>query len=38
MMYNPKTGKSKQAKTLKEHLALKKKGWGHNPPKATVWR
>lgn len=32
-MYGPK-GEVKIAKTLKEHLALKKKGWGHNPPKA----
>ena len=32
-MYGPK-GEVKTAKTLKEHLALKKKGWGHNPPKA----
>ena len=34
MMYNPKTGKGKQVKTLKEHLILEKKGWGNNPPKA----
>jgi len=34
MMYNSKTGKGKKAKTLKEHLALKKKGWGHTAPKA----
>ncbi len=34
MMYDPKTKKGKKAKTLKEHLALKKKGWGHTPPKA----
>jgi|TARA_B110000908_G_scaffold172694_1_gene242066 hypothetical protein len=34
MMYNPKTGKGKQVKTLKEHLILDKKGWGNNPPKA----
>ena len=32
-MYGPK-GEVKTVKTLKEHLALKKKGWGHNPPKA----
>ena len=32
-MYDSK-GKSKMAKTLKEHLALKKKGWGHDAPKA----
>ena len=36
IMYNPKTGKGKKAKTLKEHLALKKKGWGHTPPKAQI--
>ena len=34
MMYDPKTKKGKKAKTLKEHLALKKKGWGHDTPKA----
>ena len=34
MMYDPKTKKGKKAKTLKEHLALKKKGWGHDAPKA----
>jgi hypothetical protein len=34
MMYDPKTKKGKKAKTLKEHLALKKKGWGHTAPKA----
>jgi len=34
MMYNPKTKKGKKAKTYKEHLALKKKGWGHTAPKA----
>ena len=33
-MYDPKTKKSKKAMTNKEHLALKKKGWGHTPPKA----
>jgi hypothetical protein len=32
-MYGPK-GEVKTAKTLKEHLALKKKGWGHESPKA----
>jgi hypothetical protein len=36
MMYDPKTKKGKKAKTLKEHLALKKKGWGHTAPKAQV--
>lgn len=34
MMYDPKTKKSKKAMTYKEHLALKKKGWGHNAPKS----
>lgn len=34
MMYDPKTKKGKKAKTYKEHLALKKKGWGHTAPKA----
>ncbi len=33
MMYDPKTGKGKMAKTYSEHLALKKKGWGHTKPK-----
>ena len=33
MMYDPKTKKSKKAMTYKEHLALKKKGWGHEVPK-----
>jgi len=36
MMYDPKTKKGKKAKTYKEHLALKKKGWGHTAPKAQV--
>nr|QPI16462.1 MAG: hypothetical protein NIOZUU157_00360 [Virus NIOZ-UU157] len=34
MMYDPKTKKGKKVKTLKEHLALKKKGWSHDAPKA----
>ncbi len=34
MMYDPKTKKGKKAMTYKEHLALKKKGWGHKAPKA----
>lgn len=34
MMYDPKTKKGKKAMTYKEHLALKKKGWGHEAPKA----
>ena len=33
MMYDPKTKKSKKVMTYKEHLALKKKGWGHEVPK-----
>ena len=32
MMYS-KSGESKMAKTYGEHLALKKKGWGHSKPK-----
>ena len=36
-MYGPK-GEVKTAKTLKEHLALKKKGWGHESPKAQFGR
>jgi len=36
MMYDPKTKKGKKAKTYKEHLALKKKGWEHTAPKAQV--
>ena len=36
MMYNSKTGKSKKVKTLNEHLALKKKGWGHSSSKAQT--
>ena len=34
MMYDPKTKKGKKVKTLKEHLAFKKKGWSHDAPKA----
>jgi hypothetical protein len=33
MMYDPKTNKGKMTKTNKEHLSLKKKGWGHSKPK-----
>lgn len=29
MMYDPKTGDSKMANKEADHLALKKKGWGH---------
>jgi len=32
MMYSKK-GKGVKAKTYKEHLALKKKGYGHTKPK-----
>ena len=32
MMYS-KTGKAVRAKTYKEHLDLKKKGYGHTKPK-----
>ena len=31
-MYS-KSGVVKTAKTMKEHLDLKKKGWGHTKPK-----
>jgi|TARA_R110000765_G_scaffold7727_1_gene25191 hypothetical protein len=33
MMYDPKTGKGKMTRINAEHLALKKKGWGHTKPK-----
>jgi hypothetical protein len=29
MMYDPKSGRGVRAKTYAEHLALKKKGYGH---------
>lgn len=29
MMYDPKTGKGYEAKTYKDHLAMKKKGFLH---------
>ena len=32
-MYDPKTGKAVAAKTYEQHLALKKKGYGHTKPK-----
>ena len=32
MMYDPKTGKGLQAKTYKDHLALKEKGYTHKKP------
>ena len=34
MMYDPKTGKGKMCKVEADHLELKKKGWGHDKPKA----
>jgi len=34
-MYS-KSGQIKMAKTYKEHLELKKKGWGHTKPKPTI--
>lgn len=33
MMYEPKTGKGFMAKTYKDHLEMKKKGYGHTKPK-----
>lgn len=35
MMYDPKTGKGVRVKTYEEHLALKKKGYGHTKPKSN---
>ena len=32
-MYHPKTGKAVATKTYEQHLALKKKGYGHEAPK-----
>jgi len=32
MMYDPKTGKGYEAKTYQDHLAMKKKGYGHEKP------
>ena len=32
MMYDPKTGKGIEAKTYKDHLALKEKGYTHKKP------
>lgn len=32
-MFHPKTGKAVAAKTYEQHLALKKKGYGHSAPK-----
>ena len=34
-MYS-KSGQMKMAKTYKEHLALKKKGYGHSKPKSKT--
>tara|TARA_R110002012_G_scaffold285182_1_gene476187 strand:+ start:191 stop:391 length:201 start_codon:yes stop_codon:yes gene_type:complete len=33
MMYHPKTGEASRADTHEQHLALKKKGYGHSAPK-----
>lgn len=35
MMYDSKTGRGVRAKTYEEHLALKKKGYGHTKPKGN---
>lgn len=35
MMYDPKSGRGVRAKTYAEHLALKKKGYGHKKPKSN---
>ena len=35
MMYDSKTGRGVRAKTYEEHLALKKKGYGHTKPKSN---
>tara|TARA_R100000231_G_scaffold41281_5_gene36091 strand:+ start:3081 stop:3251 length:171 start_codon:yes stop_codon:yes gene_type:complete len=32
MMYDPKTGKGYKANTYEDHLAMKKKGFGHTNP------
>ena len=34
MMYDPKTGKAYKAKTMEEHLKMKKMGYTHEKPKA----
>ena len=36
MMYDPKSGAKKMAKTEKDHLALKDKGWGHEEVEEDV--
>ena len=33
MMYDPKTGKGYEAKTMDDHLRMKKMGYGHEKPK-----
>ena len=33
MMYDPKTGKGYEAKTMEDHLRMKKMGYDHNKPK-----
>jgi hypothetical protein len=35
MMYDPKTGKAVEAKTYKDHLALKEKGYTHEKPDSS---
>ena len=35
MMYDPKTGKGVEAKTYKDHLALKDKGYTHEKPDSS---
>jgi hypothetical protein len=35
MMYNPKTGKAVEAKTYKQHLELKEKGYTHEKPNSS---
>jgi hypothetical protein len=32
MMYDPKTGESKMAKTYEDHVKMDKKGWVHEKP------
>jgi hypothetical protein len=34
MMYDPKTGKAYKAKTMEDHLKMKKMGYTHEKPKA----
>ena len=35
MMYDPKTGKAVEAKTYKQHLELKEKGYTHEKPNSS---